>query len=144
MIRQNHTDMSRSRRKFDLSTKSPDGRDLHASSPCLIFPLTSIMSPISLCAAYLKPSTLVCTQCDNIGYCSETCQITDKSSHQIVCHAFQNFSDNQRPDPRSKRGILLPSNAANPQSVWLDTKKNQHLGRRALWSRTIRRERPAV
>lgn len=85
------------------------------------------MSPISLCAAYLKPSTLVCTQCDNIGYCSETCQITDKFSHQIVCHAFQNFSDNQRPDPRSKGGMLFPSNNTIPQYVWLDTKKKHNI-----------------
>ncbi|KAL2033057.1 hypothetical protein VTO58DRAFT_106229 [Aureobasidium pullulans] len=84
------------------------------------------MSPISLCASCLKPSTLVCTQCDNIGYCSETCQTTDKSSHQIVCHAFQNFSDNQRPNPCSKDGFLLPSSTANPQSVWLDTNKKKH------------------
>ncbi|KAJ5063618.1 major facilitator superfamily domain-containing protein [Bipolaris maydis] len=70
-----------------------------------------------LCGICPNGATITCSGCDNMKYCSVTCQQRDAAQHSMLCSTFQDFQE--RPSPNHFRSIYFPVDELNPRFIWL-------------------------
>lgn len=63
------------------------------------------------CAVCNNAGKQLCKGCQNINYCSRTCQESDWPTHKDSIN---------RSSPDSRRAILFPINEGNPKFIWLN------------------------
>jgi hypothetical protein len=92
---------------FTLITMAPAPND----------PASATETNPSLCGVCPNPSTLTCSGCENIKYCTAACQQRDATQHNTLCTTFSNFQ--QRPTAKHYRSIYFPANKSQPRFIWL-------------------------
>ncbi|KAK6438416.1 hypothetical protein LTR95_005386 [Oleoguttula sp. CCFEE 5521] len=64
-----------------------------------------------------KAGTVTCEQCRLIWYCSQSCQTEDQSTHQLICSAFKDLTNN--PSPGHRLVFYFPPHVAKPELRWI-------------------------
>ncbi|KAI2601837.1 hypothetical protein GGR54DRAFT_580565 [Hypoxylon sp. NC1633] len=73
--------------------------------------------PPDSCVMCNKMPAKLCERCRSCYYCSRECQMSDWSSHKLLCRDFSTQSP--RPSPSHKRAILFPVERTKPRLVWV-------------------------
>ncbi|KAL7784097.1 hypothetical protein V8C37DRAFT_396383 [Trichoderma ceciliae] len=73
--------------------------------------------PDDSCIMCNKSPANRCMQCHSSYYCSKECQVSDWSSHRLLCKSFSTQAP--RPSPDYRRAILFPVNHNKPRMIWL-------------------------
>ncbi|KAI0453615.1 hypothetical protein F5B21DRAFT_478629 [Xylaria acuta] len=73
----------------------------------------------SSCLICNKPSSLRCSRCRSVSYCSKPCQRGDYPIHKLLCTSFPGFDTTARPTQEHIRAILFPVDQKRPKLIWL-------------------------
>jgi hypothetical protein len=73
--------------------------------------------PTNFCAICMNEPAITCAGCNNIRYCSVTCQQKDAAQHDILCGTFKDFQD--RPSAKHFRAIYFPADDPKPRFILL-------------------------
>lgn len=68
-----------------------------------------------------EPSTLRCSGCSSLWYCSKACQKGDWPLHKLLCSQMKTMELDTRPDASFRRAIFLSDSAVAPviKFVWV-------------------------
>lgn len=75
------------------------------------------MNGHDLCACCSSQDSKKCGGCRGISYCSKGCQLTDLTSHKLLCRYIKDYQE--PPSPDSRRAVLFPDEEAKPRFIWL-------------------------
>ncbi|KAI0965358.1 hypothetical protein F4678DRAFT_476640 [Xylaria arbuscula] len=75
------------------------------------------------CLVCSRPADLQCSRCEDVSYCSRTCQRDDHVTHKLLCASLSRFDMTNRPTENHIRAIIFPVDQKRPELIWIECER---------------------